>query len=65
MRGMAEATSPTDTACNQIEPEFVRVNSRGRKPSRSPKWDKYSRWTISRVMKYKKVNGSPTSWSKR
>lgn len=36
--GMADATSPTETACNQMEPAFVRGKDRGRNPSRSVKW---------------------------
>ena len=32
---MAEATSPTSTACNQMQPGSVREKDRGRRPRRS------------------------------
>lgn len=51
MRGTADATSPTDTACNQMDPVFVRVNIRGRKPRRSAKCVLYSRLLMSRAAK--------------
>ena len=63
--GMADAISPTETACNQIEAGFVRVKDRGRNPKRSPKWDLYSRWVAILAQKYRTIKGNSAIWIRR
>jgi len=65
INGMLEATSPTETAWNQIAPGFVRENDLGSIPSRSTKCGWYARLVSSRATKYKATTGSESNWMNR